>query len=58
MLTVRKKGNRSVTDNELNSSYITPSVFHPDVHHVVAAVRRAADSPHDTPTVIDDDFTL
>ena len=48
-----------VTDDELNSSYITPSVFHSDVHQVVAAaVRRAAGSPHDTPTVIDDDFTL
>ena len=29
-----------VTDDELNSSYIMPSVFHPDVHKVVA--RRGA----------------
>ncbi|TIC89377.1 NAD-dependent malic enzyme [Nocardioides sp. GY 10113] len=26
-----------VTDDELNASYIIPSVFHPDVHHAVAA---------------------
>ena len=32
-----------VTDEELNASYITPSVFHADVHDTVAAaVRRAA----------------
>jgi malate dehydrogenase (oxaloacetate-decarboxylating) len=30
-----------VTDEELNSTYITPSVFHPDVHHVVAAAVTA-----------------
>ncbi len=35
-----------VTDDELNASYITPSVFHADVHHTVAAaVRRAAGGP-------------
>ena len=34
-----------VTDDELNSSYIMPSVFHPDVHKVVvAAVRTSAGS--------------
>ena len=33
----------TVTDDELNAAYIVPSVFHPDVAHVVAeAVRRAA----------------
>ncbi|NYE69865.1 NAD-dependent malic enzyme [Microlunatus parietis] len=32
-----------VTDEELNAAYITPSVFHADVHHAVAtAVRQAA----------------
>lgn len=32
-----------VTDDELNASYITPSVFHPEVHTEVAeAVREAA----------------
>ena len=31
-----------VTDDELNSSYITPSVFNPDVHQVVAAAVRGA----------------
>ena len=35
-----------VTDDELNAAYITPSVFHADVHHAVAtAVRRAAGGP-------------
>ena len=35
-----------VTDDELNASYITPSVFHADVHHTVAAaVRKAAGGP-------------
>jgi len=34
-----------VTDEELNATYIVPSVFHPEVAHVVAeAVRRAAES--------------
>ena len=48
-----------VSDDELNANYIIPSVFHAEVHKAVAAaVRRAAGSPHDTPTVIDDDFTL
>ena len=33
----------TVTDDELNASYIVPSVFHPDVHHrVAAAVEKAA----------------
>ena len=33
----------SVTEDELNPSYIVPSVFHPDVSKVVAeAVARAA----------------
>jgi malate dehydrogenase (oxaloacetate-decarboxylating) len=32
-----------VTDDELNADYIVPSVFHPEVHHLVAhAVRDAA----------------
>ena len=31
-----------VTDDELNSSYIMPSVFHPDVHKVVAAAVRTS----------------
>jgi len=40
-----------VTDAELNASYITPSVFHSDVHHVVAtAVRKAAGGPAELPT--------
>jgi malate dehydrogenase (oxaloacetate-decarboxylating) len=40
-----------VTDDELNAAYITPSVFHADVHHAVAtAVRRAAGGPADLPT--------
>ena len=35
-----------VTDDELNAAYITPSVFHADVHHTVAhAVRLAAGEP-------------
>ncbi len=40
-----------VTDDELNAAYITPSVFHADVHHAVAtAVRRAAGGPAELPT--------
>jgi malate dehydrogenase (oxaloacetate-decarboxylating) len=40
-----------VTDDELNANYIVPSVFHADVHHVVAAaVRRAAGGPAELPT--------
>jgi len=35
-----------VTDDELNSSYIMPSVFHPDVHHVVAAAVRTSAGGH------------
>src|SRR3954454_5424156 len=36
-----------VTEEELNAAYITPSVFHADVHATVAsAVRRAAGEPH------------
>jgi malate dehydrogenase (oxaloacetate-decarboxylating) len=35
-----------VTDDELNSSYITPSVFHADVHHVVAAAVRTSAGGH------------
>ncbi len=32
-----------VTDDELNANYIVPSVFHPEVHTMVAhAVRDAA----------------
>ncbi len=39
-----------VTDDELNASYIMPSVFHADVHQAVAtAVRRAAGGPADVP---------
>jgi len=35
-----------VTEDELNAAYITPSVFHADVHTTVAsAVRRAAGGP-------------
>jgi malate dehydrogenase (oxaloacetate-decarboxylating) len=35
-----------VTDDELNAAYITPGVFHADVHTTVAAaVRRAAGGP-------------
>jgi len=38
-----------VTEEELNAAYITPSVFHTDVHTTVAnAVRRAAGGPHDS----------
>jgi malate dehydrogenase (oxaloacetate-decarboxylating) len=32
----------TVTDEELNANYITPSVFHADVHTAVAAAVRAA----------------
>jgi malate dehydrogenase (oxaloacetate-decarboxylating) len=40
-----------VRDDELNAAYITPSVFHADVHHTVAAaVRRAAGGPEHLPT--------
>ncbi len=40
-----------VTDEQLNASYITPSVFHADVHYTVAAaVRRAAGGPESLPT--------
>jgi malate dehydrogenase (oxaloacetate-decarboxylating) len=40
-----------VSDDELNASYITPSVFHADVHTTVAnAVRRAAGGPAELPT--------
>jgi malate dehydrogenase (oxaloacetate-decarboxylating) len=35
-----------VTDEELNSSYITPSVFHADVHHIVAAAVRISAGGH------------
>jgi malate dehydrogenase (oxaloacetate-decarboxylating) len=35
-----------VTDEELNSSYITPSVFHADVHHIVAAAVRTSAGGH------------
>jgi malate dehydrogenase (oxaloacetate-decarboxylating) len=35
-----------VTDDELNSSYIMPSVFHADVHHVVAAAVRTSAGGH------------
>ncbi|MGD7788124.1 NAD-dependent malic enzyme [Propionibacteriaceae bacterium Y1685] len=39
-----------VTDSELNATYITPSVFNPDVHTAVAkAVRVAAGGPVDLP---------
>ena len=39
-----------VTDSELNASYITPSVFNPDVHtRVAAAVRTAAGGPAEPP---------
>jgi malate dehydrogenase (oxaloacetate-decarboxylating) len=46
-----------VTDDELNSSYIMPSVFHPDVHKVVAAAVRTsagghAHSPGETLTTV------
>ena len=40
-----------VTSDELNANYIVPSVFHSDVHTVVAAaVRRAAGGPAELPT--------
>ncbi len=40
-----------VTDAELNAAYITPSVFHADVHQAVArAVRMTAGGPADLPT--------
>jgi malate dehydrogenase (oxaloacetate-decarboxylating) len=35
-----------VTDDELNASYIMPSVFHADVHHVVAAAVRTSAGGH------------
>jgi len=35
-----------VTDDELNPSYIVPSVFHPDVHRRVAAAVRASAGGH------------
>jgi malate dehydrogenase (oxaloacetate-decarboxylating) len=39
-----------VTDDELNAAYITPSVFHADVHAAVAAaVRTAAGGPAEPP---------
>ncbi len=39
-----------VTDEELNPAYITPSVFHADVHTAVAtAVRKAAGGPAEMP---------
>ena len=39
-----------VTDAELNANYITPSVFHADVHTAVAtAVRKAAGGPAELP---------
>ncbi|SDT30229.1 NAD-dependent malic enzyme [Microlunatus soli] len=39
-----------VTDEELNAAYITPSVFHSDVHTAVAAaVRTAAGGPAELP---------
>lgn len=39
-----------VTDDELNAAYITPSVFHSDVHtSVAAAVRTAAGGPAELP---------
>ena len=40
-----------VTDEELNANYITPSVFHAEVHKAVArAVRMAAGGPADPPS--------
>jgi malate dehydrogenase (oxaloacetate-decarboxylating) len=42
-----------VTDDELNENYIVPSVFHPEVHTIVAhAVRDAAGGKH--PSVVED----
>ena len=39
-----------VTDDQLNAAYIMPSVFHADVHTVVAAaVRKAAGGPAEMP---------
>jgi malate dehydrogenase (oxaloacetate-decarboxylating) len=35
-----------VTDDELNPSYIVPSVFHPDVHRRVATAVRASAGGH------------
>jgi malate dehydrogenase (oxaloacetate-decarboxylating) len=36
----------AVSEDELNANYIIPSVFHPEVHHTVAAaVRAAAEAP-------------
>ncbi|GAA3835127.1 NAD-dependent malic enzyme [Nocardioides panacisoli] len=32
-----------VSDEELNASFIIPTVFHPDVHHAVAAAIRGAE---------------
>jgi malate dehydrogenase (oxaloacetate-decarboxylating) len=46
-----------VTDAELNAAYITPSVFHADVHQAVAAaVRLAAGGPAHLP--VDTEVTL
>jgi malate dehydrogenase (oxaloacetate-decarboxylating) len=40
-----------VTDDELNATYIMPSVFHAEVHsRVAAAVRTAAGGPAELPT--------
>jgi malate dehydrogenase (oxaloacetate-decarboxylating) len=49
-----------VSDAELNASYITPSVFHADVHTAVAAaVRRAAGGPAELPTeIVDPEVTV
>ncbi|MFP5283661.1 MAG: NAD-dependent malic enzyme [Actinomycetes bacterium] len=44
----------TVTDDELNAAYITPSVFHPDVHtRVATAVRLAAGGPATAPAEVD-----
>ncbi|SDE58559.1 NAD-dependent malic enzyme [Auraticoccus monumenti] len=44
-----------VADDQLNASYITPSVFHPDVHdRVAAAVREAAGGSAELPEVAAD----
>ncbi|MFP5333839.1 MAG: NAD-dependent malic enzyme [Actinomycetes bacterium] len=44
-----------VTDDELNATYIVPSVFHPEVSHVVAeAVRRAATHDGSSPAHVRD----
>jgi len=37
---------RVVTDEELNPSFIIPSVFHPDVHKAVAAAVVEPADPH------------